>query len=209
MQNPFFLIAQCVPVCYNEAEREVSMVSNSDKPKKGKRLKILLAAVLVLALAAAGVAAAVKTDRLPNMITGSGKMTVGKHIKSDDITEFYYTYSTSTNPPVYQRYRFYSEDGRWWFYHEAREGDHWPLTEADITDSGTKELTQEEREAFFACLNGGAVEKRKESLASGDAGPWLYLYWNGDRGKYQEFTFATYAAQQAFEELCVSLKTAP
>ena len=41
----------------------------------------------------------------------SGEKTVGRDIKIDDITEFYYTYSSSTNPPDYQRYRFYVEDG--------------------------------------------------------------------------------------------------
>ena len=50
----------------------------------------------------------------------SGKKTVGKDILSDDITDFYYTYDTSTYPPEFQRYRFYAEDGRYYFYHETK-----------------------------------------------------------------------------------------
>ena len=135
----------------------------------------------------------------------SGEKTVGRDIKIDDITEFYYTYSSSTNPPDYQRYRFYVDDGKYMFYHEARKGDHWPLTEDDITVSGKVELTEEQWKAFFELLNNGKVKKREEHLESGDPGPWLYLYWNGDKSKYQKFSFASLAERSAFEELCEEL----
>ena len=52
------------------------------------------------------------------------------------------------------------------------------------------------------------VEKRKEHLESGSSGPWLFLYWNGDRSKYQEFSFPSWGARKSFEEYCVRLKDA-
>ncbi|MBR4421912.1 MAG: hypothetical protein IKS69_05215, partial [Erysipelotrichaceae bacterium] len=35
------------------------------------------------------------------------KYSVGKDIGIEDVTDFYYTYSSSAFPPEYQRYRFY------------------------------------------------------------------------------------------------------
>ena len=141
----------------------------------------------------------------PAPTAGRGEKLVGTDVLLESVTEFYYTYSTSTDPPHYQRYRFYTEDGKRFFFHEKREGDHWPLTEDDATVAGTVELTEAEWEAFFDCLKGGTVKKREENLDSGRAGPWLYLYWNGDKSKYQEFTFASYGARCDFEELCEGL----
>ncbi|MBQ6560076.1 MAG: hypothetical protein IJL85_04510 [Erysipelotrichaceae bacterium] len=135
----------------------------------------------------------------------SGKKTVGKDIKQEDITEFYYTYATSTFPPDYQRYRFYVEDGVHYFYHEKREGEHWPLEEDDITVCGTKELTEEEWNAFFECLSGGTVQKRSDDVVDGDAGPWFYLYWKNDHGDLQEYRFASWDDEKAFEEFCIRL----
>lgn len=131
---------------------------------------------------------------------------VGETVKLKDVTDFYFTYSTSTNPPLFQRYRFYlEENGKPVFYHEKREGDHWPLREGDITVSGSKELTDEQWAAFFECLRGGRVRKRRESAESGGRGPWTYLYWRGDYGKIQEFTFPSLEARRAFEDLCLAL----
>jgi len=138
--------------------------------------------------------------------TAKPSLTVGKDISADEITEFYYTYDASTNPPEFQRFRFYKESANCCFYHETREGDHWPLTEADISSSGTKELTAQQWQAFVDCVDGGTVRKRAEHTEAGDAGPWLYLYWRGDGGDYQEFTFASAEKQAAFEALCESLK---
>ena len=144
-------------------------------------------------------------------VIGGGSMfraekVVGKDIELSKVQQFYYTYSTSTNPPDYQRYRIYLEDGKYWFYHEQREGDHWPLTEDDITVSGTKELSLMEREAFFDLLSGGRVIKRELDITDGKAGPWLYLYWDGDKGEWQQFSFAKPAMVQQFEEFCEKLK---
>ncbi len=162
-----------------------------------KLTAILLCLAAVLPLAACGAA-----PSLP------GPKTVGTDIKIEDITDFYYTVDSSTDPPDFQRYRFYAEDGAYWFYHETRAGDHWPLTEADITVSGALELSPDQWAAFFDCLTGGTVRNRQESADSGGRGPWLYLYWTGDRGTCQEFSFASRDAEAAFEDLCLALKNA-
>lgn len=130
---------------------------------------------------------------------------VGTDIKPEVIKEFYYTISSSTNPPEFQRYRIKLEQGQASFYHEKREGNHWPLRETDITIHGTVELTTEHWQNFLATLNQGVVTKRIENPAGGGRGPFLYLYWQGDEDKYQVFTFADYGKQQAFEKLCLEL----
>ena len=135
-----------------------------------------------------------------------GKKTVGKGVKKDKICDFYYTVSTSTFPPHFQRYRFTAEGGKYLFRHETREGDHIPLTEADTTVSGTLELTEEQWNRFFELLEDGTVRNRTESLDSGYKGPFLYLYWTGDRGKCQQFEFESYGKQKEFEEFCLELK---
>lgn len=133
--------------------------------------------------------------------------TVGKSIQEADFQEFYYTYSSTVNPPEFQRYRIYTENGRKMFYHEKREGDRVFLTEEDITVSGEVELTNAEWETFWSYLFGGTVKNRKEDAKAGGSGPWLYLYWDGDRNKCQEFTFADFEKQAEFEEFCVELKS--
>ena len=45
---------------------------------------------------------------------GNGSKIVGKNIKINDINDFYYTLDVSTNPPYFQRYRFYKEEGYWY-----------------------------------------------------------------------------------------------
>lgn len=130
---------------------------------------------------------------------------VGKNIESNDISEFYYTISSSTNPPEYQRYLFSMEDGKYMFFHETREGDHWPLTEEDATVSGKFEISEEDWNEFVSCITGGTVVARTNNPAGGGRGPYLYLYWTKDKGKYQEFSFASYDALLRFESLCVRL----
>lgn len=122
------------------------------------------------------------------------------------ISEFYYTYSSSVNPPQFQRYRFYTEEGKYMFYHEKREGNHWPLEEEDITDSGTKELTEGEWKEFCGLLEGGDIREREESVGTGDSGPFLYIYLKEDPSHSMEFRFASYDRQQAFEKYCKALK---
>lgn len=134
---------------------------------------------------------------------------VGKDIAKEDILQFYFTYDSSTYPPEFQRYRFYTEGGKLLFYHEKREGDHWPLSESDATVTGTKELSETEWDEMFSLLCGGTVRAREEHLESGGRDPWLFLYWKGDRGKIQEYAFSSFAKQREFEAFCVALKGEP
>ena len=161
---------------------------------KTRTVLIVLSAVLVLLAAAIGF----------NLLR-SGEMTVGKKISVEDITEFYYTEASSTNPPNYQRYRFYVDNGKYMFYREKREGNSFPLTEKDISSTDTKELTKQEWSAFCNYIIGGKVSKRTENTESGNSGPWTYLYWKGDRSKYQEYEFESPEKAAAFEEMCKEL----
>ena len=106
----------------------------------------------------------------------------------------------------YEPDRFYTEGGAKYFYHETRAGERFPLTEEDITESGTRELSDAEWNEFYTLLCGGTVSNRSEDTSSGDSGPWLYLYWKNDKGTMQEYRFADYGAQQAFEQFCLRLK---
>lgn len=168
---------------------------------KSKKKKGLI--IGIICVAASVIAAAILV--LTGVFGGKKEMVVGKDIKNDAVTEFYYTRDSSANPPNFLRYRFYSENGAWNFYHEVREGDHWPLTEADITVSEAKALTEEERAEFFELIRDGIVKARSESTESGGSGPWLYLYWDKDRDTIQEFSFRSYDAETAFEEFCAGL----
>ena len=161
---------------------------------------VILLALIGLTLLLTGVLGGGKTPPLKR------ELTVGTDIGPEDVTEFYYTLSSSTDPPRYQRYRFYIQEGRTFFCHEKREGDHWPLREADVTVSGTRELTPAEWDAFFDLLRDGTVEKRKENPDSGGSGPWLYLYWKGDRSVWQEYAFSNRQARSDFEDFCAALR---
>ena len=135
-----------------------------------------------------------------------GVYVVGEHVRPEELTEFYWTVSTTTFPPHYQRYRFFIEDGAYKFFHETREGDHLPLTGSDTTVSGTVTLTEAQWQTFLGFLNGGTVIARQEHLEDGASGPWLYLYWTGDKGDIQEFSFASAAERFGFEKFCESLR---
>lgn len=142
------------------------------------------------------------------LLTGcKSEYIVGKDIKVDDLTDFYYTYSNINYNAFYQRYRFFVEDGKHMFFHETREreNDYGPATEKDTTLTGTFELTDEEWTSFFDLLKDGTVIKRTEQTSSGDSGPWMYLYWKNDKSEIQEFTFASYSIQQSFKSFCEGL----
>ena len=142
------------------------------------------------------------------LLTGCKKeMIVGKDIRLEDITEFYYTYENINYNARYLRYRFHVEEGRYMFFHETRErkDDYGPASEEDITAIGDFELTDEEWKMFFNLLKDGKVKNREESLEDGDCGPWLYLYWKNDRSRYQEYSFVSWEAKKAFEDFCASL----
>lgn len=176
---------------------------------ESKRTKKIIIAVVCVIIAALFLLLLFIPNPIMNNQENKGdimKKVVGKSIKIDDITEFYWTRSTSTNPPEYQRYRFYTENEKFYFYHEAREGDHYPLTKNDITASGTIELTFDEWNKMYEILSGGTVTKRKESITTGDSGPWTYIYWNGDNSKYQKFTFESAEDESNFIEYCKELK---
>lgn len=142
-----------------------------------------------------------KTYRIPK----NGVCVVGTDIDAEDITEFYYTVDAPLAVSFYQRYRFYTEDGKHLFFHETREGGSWPMDESYTTKSGTVELSEQDWNAFFEILKNGTVRAREEDLSTGGSGPWLYLYWKGDQGKYQEFTFADYGSRLSFEAYCEAL----
>lgn len=133
-----------------------------------------------------------------------------RKIPFDDITEFYYTYENINFDASFQRYRFYKEDGMYMFYHETREkpGEYGPSTEKDITKSGTFELSEAEWKDFLPYLNDGTVSAGKDSGESGGSGPWTFIYWKNDKGKYQVFEFPNYDARVRFEEYCSSLAQA-
>ena len=128
-------------------------------------------------------------------------------IPYEDVTEFYYTYENINFDASYQRYWFYKEDGKAMFYHETRErpGEYGPATQEDITRSGTVELSQEEWQSFLDLLKDGSVSKRGDSAQAGGSGPWMFIYWKKDKGKYQVFDFPDYEARVRFEEYCLSL----
>lgn len=163
-----------------------------------------LYALLIILLVCVGVEANAM-DILNKILTR--ELTVGTDVSLSDVFDFYYTYDTSTNPPHYQRYRFYIDGKKYMFYHETRAGNTCPLREKHITVSGSKELSEEEWLKFWNYIKGGTVKNREEHLESGASGPWLFLYWKGDHSRCQEFSFATLSDRHAFEEFCLKLET--
>ena len=139
-----------------------------------------------------------------------GETVTNRKIPLDDITEFYYTYENINFNAAFQRYHFYREDGKYMFQHETRErpGKYGPTTEEDITVSGTLELTADEWKDFLVFLKNGTVSARNDARESGSSGPWMFLYWKNDKGKYQVFEFPDYAAKTQFEQYCSALAQA-
>ena|GEM_PF-608746 len=168
-----------------------------------KKLGMIIIAIM-LAVVMAGCGA--QEEPADMSLFNSGK-TVGKDIAVEDITDFYYTVENINYDAYYQRYRFYIEDGKHIFFHETRErpDDYGPCTEEDTTLTGIMELTDEQWAQFTDLVSGGTVKARSDSAESGDTGPWLYLYWTGDKGKIQQFTFESYGKETELEEYCESL----
>ena len=169
-------------------------------------MKKYLTITIVLMLVALLAGCSKKEDSADLPLSGSG-MIVGKDIQIEDITDFYYTEENINYDAYYQRYRFYVEDGKHMFFHETRErkNDYGPCTEDDTTLIGTMELTDDQWSQFADFVSGGTVKAREDSTDAGGSGPWLYLYWKNDKGKYQQFSFDSYDTEARFEEFCLSL----
>lgn len=129
---------------------------------------------------------------------------VGKDIKSEDIIEFYYTKENINYGAYFLRYRFYVDGGKHMFFHEYRErkDDYGPTTEKDRTTLVECKLNDAQWAEFFRILKDGTVNVRKDNAESGGTGPWLFLYWKGDKEKYREYTFASFDLQKRFEQFC-------
>ena len=156
---------------------------------KGRRAGALLLALLVL-LACRGAPA---------------DTAAGPDVAPEDIADFYYTVDSSAWPPRYQRYRFYMEDGQPRFFHDTRQGEDWPLTEADSVYSGTVALTRDQWAAFLDCLRDGRALPREEHTETGDEGPWTYLYPASGPAEGLAFSFASPGRRADFEALCREL----
>lgn len=135
------------------------------------------------------------------------ELAVGMEIQMNSITDFYYTYENINYNAFYQRYRFYVEDGKYYFFNETREkpDEYGWTTSDDTTKIGTVELTEEQWKDFYEIIRDGTVKAREDNADSGDPGPWYYLYWTSDADKYQVYTFPSYEKEKAFEEYCISL----
>lgn len=167
--------------------------------KKGKNTMIVvIAAIAVIGAAAFGVILFAGAADKP--------LIVSKNLKEDMITEFYWTYSSSSYPPQYQRYHVFMKNGKLNFHYEKREGENWPLSGKDITESGTFVMSKAQQQEFFDLIKGGTVVQREDDITSGDSGPWTYLYWKNDKGKYQVYTFPSLQAAKDYENWCISLK---
>ncbi|MBQ1508181.1 MAG: hypothetical protein IIZ47_02045, partial [Erysipelotrichaceae bacterium] len=66
-------------------------------------------------------------------------------------------------------------------------------------------LSGEDWNRFFDLLTDGTVVNRKDSADSGDTGPWTYLYWKGDKGDCQQYSFVSYERGREFEAFCMEL----
>ncbi len=125
-----------------------------------------------------------------------------------EITDFYYTYEWTGYNAEYRRYRFYEEDGKHIFFHEARKvlNDYGPASEKHTTAKGTRELTDEEWQEFLGFLGKGKLSDPEESVSTGDSGPWMYAYTgSGESRERFAFQFSPPGELLAFEEFCRGL----
>lgn len=140
-------------------------------------------------------------------LNGEDAMIVGEDIKENDIKEFYYTVENINYDAYYLRYLFYTENGKHMFFFEERErkNDYGPTTEEDTKAKAEFELMDDEWSEFFDVISGGEVRAREDNSESGSRGPWTYLYWSGDKDKYQQYSFESYGSKTEFESLCEAL----
>jgi hypothetical protein len=74
-----------------------------------------------------------------------------------------------------------------------------------MTASRTVEQSESEWKEFLSFLKDGRVSARTDSASSGDSGPWMFIYWKNDKGKYQVFDFSSLEERGGFEEFCAGL----
>ncbi len=134
-------------------------------------------------------------------------MTFGEDITEDKISKFYYTIENINYDAYYLRYLFYVEDGKHMFFFEERErkNEYGPTTEEDTIAKAEFELSGDEWSDFIRIISGGQVRERQENEESGGSGPWTYLYWIGDKDRYQEYSFESQSTRKEFETLCETL----
>lgn len=136
-----------------------------------------------------------------------GSIIVGEDIKEDDIGEFYYTIENINLDAYYIRYKFYTDDGKHMFFFEERQrpDDYGPTTEEDTIAKTEFEISDKVWLSFYDTITGGTVCERDDDPEDGDSGPWTYLYWSGDRDKYQKYSFGSQSGRKEFEQLCGKL----
>ena len=163
----------------------------------------LLAAVLFVACGTKN-----NTNGSPEPVTQKTDKIAGSNVQVSDVVDFYYTYEWTGYNAEYLRYRFYIEDGKRLFFHEARKvkEDYGPASEKDVIAKGTYELTQKEWDQFLDLIKDGSIHDPEESTSTGGKGPWLYLYYQkGDDVKRMAYEFNPYSKVMEFEEFCESL----
>ena len=168
-----------------------------------KKILIIVTAVLAASILT-GCSATSKTDQVNDPDDKGEIMIVGKDINEEDISEFYYTIENINYDAYYLRYEFYIEDGKHMFFFEERKrpDDYGPTTEEDTVAKCEFELSDKEWSRFYETISDGEVTARDEDPETGDEGPWTYLYWSGDEGDCQQYSFKSEKNRAAFEKLC-------
>lgn len=167
--------------------------------------------IIVLAVMAAGIligcAAASKPAKVNDPDDKGEIMVVGKDIIEEDINEFYYTIENINYDAYYLRYKLYNEDGKHMFFFEERKrpDDYGPTTEEDTVAKCEFDLSDKEWSRFYEIISGGEVTARGDDPETGDEGPWTYLYWTGDEGDIQQYSFESEKKMAAFKKLCERL----
>ena len=170
-----------------------------------KLMLVLICVSMIISAAGCGV-----VSKLPLPDHSDGEKTelvVGEDITDKDINEFYYTIENINYDAYYLRYKFYTEDDKHLLFFEERQrpDDYGPTTEEDTIAKTEFELSDKEWSKFYKTISGGEVCARDEDPGEGDRGPWTYLYWSGDKDKYQEYSFKSQNDRQDFEKLCEKL----